>query len=258
MDDSAALELALNRTRSPALAGIPVSIRLPAASLDLDSFTFDASVVASEVWLIGQPGSTLRLPSRATRRRLQAGRGALPLLSIRRGAPTLHLVQITLGDALLVDGGQLHMESCTVSGVDSGIRALHVLFGGVVAVDSRFENNEEAGAVAVEDGTLKLEGCELHANHDKKEEGKGGAVHVTGGAVVIENTRFSDNTATRSGGTLQVDGGTVQLANKTELVYTHAEGAAAIGNLVSLNGGKLTYTLPAPLGSWVRSHATPD
>ena len=256
VDDSVALENALNQTRWPALAGTPVSIQLPERALDLSPFTFDASVTVSEVWLIGQPGSTLRLSSATPGRRLQAGSDS-PVLILRAGSPRLHLMQITLHSPLLVDGGQLHMENCTVSGVSSA-RALHVVTGEVLAHKCSFVENQAWGALAVEDGNVHLRQCEVHANQASRDNGRGGAALVSGGTVVIEDSRFSDNSATSSGGTLQIDGGLVQLVDKTELVYARASRAAAVGNLVSVNAGKLTYTLPAPLGTWVRQSALPE
>jgi len=164
----------------------------------------------------------------------------------------VHLVQITLRDALRVDGGELSMHNCTIRDINNGARALHVLLGSVHAERCRFVDNRADGAVAIEDGTIELRQCDLHGNHVAGPTARGGAVLVMGGTVRIEQSRFSDNTATASGGTLQIDGGRVQLADKTELTYALAGRAAPIGNLIALNGGLLTYTLPAPLGTWVR------
>lgn len=74
----------------------------------------------------------------------------------------------------------------------------------------------------------------------------GAAVLVLGGFVRFEETNVTDNIATAGGG-LQVDGGTVVLANKTRVVGNSAQ----TGRTVNYLTGSLKYELPAPLGHWV-------
>eukprot|EP00966_Prymnesium_polylepis_P059249 1373529-Prymnesium_polylepis.1 len=78
----------------------------------------------------------------------------------------------------------------------------------------------------------------------------GGAIHVLGGASVrIEGSLFAHNSATESGGGLQVDGGHVHLLNETAFVHNVA--LLVGGSSILFLSGTLQYTLPTPPGRWL-------
>ena len=111
----------------------------------------------------------------------------------------------------------------------------------------RLEANR--GAVAVS-GTadVELSQCTLQGNEGAAE---GGAVHQSGGRLVLRGCALQHNRALRRGGALLHAGGTLVLADRTFLAANRAP--AGGGATAWSAGGTLAYALPAPAGRWVAS-----
>ena len=97
---------ALADVRSTNSVGRPFAIHLGAGvhTLDAGPFRFDASAQTSEVWLIGSNSTELQASSGAT------------VLHVSSGAPRVSLRDLVLRSSVVVDGGQLHIDSCTFDG----------------------------------------------------------------------------------------------------------------------------------------------
>ena len=100
-------------------------------SLDAGPFHFDSSAQASEVWLIGSEGAEL-----------QASSGTA-VLQVSSGAPRVNLHGLVLRSPVTVDGGEMHVDSCTFDG-----GSLVVSGGEVTATGAQFVGD----AIALSEG----------------------------------------------------------------------------------------------------------
>jgi predicted outer membrane repeat protein len=178
-------------------------------------FTFNASAGASEIWIVGEPGSFLE------------AEGNNAALTFSEGAPRVHLhdLHFSKGLALNVEGGHVMIKGCNCSGrpTDTGVplhrrlgeatflrRALTVNHGTVYISGTTF-SNLEGGAIEITGGTVDIDQATLHDNSGDK----GGALLITEGLVRLTGVLFRRNHAQTSGGALHVDGGVVELARET-------------------------------------------
>ena len=126
---------------------------------------------------------------------------------------------------------------------------------------------DAGAAINVSSGWVSVENCTI-------EENRSGGIHVSGGALVAENSRILRNNATNGGG-VHVSGGSATLsrclleANRAEVEGggLYASGGVGLlltgtsllsGNTASSGsvahvalGGTIVYALPAPAGRWI-------
>ena len=65
----------------------------------------------------------------------------------------------------------------------------------------------------------------------------------------IFNSSFDENRAVEGGGALYVEGGAIEIFNRTS--FTRNAAPRGTGSSVSLLAGRIRYTLPAPAGRWL-------
>jgi predicted outer membrane repeat protein len=142
---------------------------------------------------------------------------------------------LAAGLSIIVEGGDLAIEECifgagrssldgrTLEAISSSPRAVDVIGGAVRIARSRF-SNLDGGAISVRSGSLDVNDCTL----DDNSAPHGGALLVTGGLALLMRTLFQKNSATTSGGALQVDGGVVELASATQFVGNSAPRGASL------------------------------
>eukprot|EP00966_Prymnesium_polylepis_P087148 2017026-Prymnesium_polylepis.2 len=65
---------------------------------------------SSEIWILGTAGSSLRLPANTA-----------PLLTVKSGAPTLHLRDLAMlaSVSIRIEGGNVDIQGCTFSRVSA-------------------------------------------------------------------------------------------------------------------------------------------
>ena len=147
------------------------------------------------------------------------------------------------GSGALLDmrAGMLTLERVRVRDA-SGAPAVFVL-GGRLRLRKCALSNNAAGALHVSGGEVIMEDGIVADN------GGEGAVVVSGGMFAASSSTFTRNAAATSGGAaLRVTAGTVVLGNGTLML--ERRGAAADAAM-QLDGGSVRYELPAPLGRWV-------
>ena len=84
--------------------------------------------------------------------------------------------------------------------------------GSVHFLDVKLSENI-GGAIFITDGALWMQRCSLISNSATR----GAALFVKGGTVAVEETEFSDNVASESGGALYIENGRVSISNRTLL-----------------------------------------
>ena len=187
-------------------------------------FAFDSSITASAVIIEGRPGAVLRADDTASRLFTLSHTGSLRV--------TLRDVRVT--SPLLIDGGDLVLEDCTVA-------------------DSRAAGG---GAVLLTSGAFAARNTTFSGNSAVM----GGAALLSGGVASFEDCLLTENEASERGGAMFINGtAQVTLSDKTLLQGNTALSAASAGAGGSVwleegSGGTLTYQLPAPLGRWVFSN----
>jgi predicted outer membrane repeat protein len=149
-----------------------------------------------------------------------------------------------------VHGGILRLTSCTIevssppTSTEAG-RAL-TLSGGHTMLSQTVLSAHSAGAIHVlHSASLTLIECTVEDCRAQT----GGAVLVDGprSKVVIANSSLINNSATVSGGAIQVNAGSVHLLNETMLT----KNSAPSGSSTMIVDGSVAYALPAPPGRWV-------
>ncbi len=238
--------------RSAQYAGQIVHVALANGTHELAPMVLDGSFGASEIRLEADPAVRPSVRLRPENTEMVSGRrhmqpASLPLFTLLSGAPLIRLAGLRLEGPLNVIGGSLQLANCTVSlnatGVASDSRAL-LVGGGVVHIEGTTFENNPAGAVQVIGGNMTMVGGWIQRNRASM----GGAMHITGGRVLVASTLLEANEASISGGALQVEGGLVTLSDRTLL----QRNAAPTGRSVELTAAHtLFYTLPAPLGRWI-------
>lgn len=206
-------------------SGQPIEVHLEPGDYKLSTpLVFNTSIVASEIWIIGEPGSTLQAEDSDA------------ALIFHKGSPRVSLRSLNLaGLAIRVEGSDLAVEGCNFTGKSAGLpgaslepRALTVVSGTVRIVDVTFFHFG-GGAIAVIAGILDVDAATLHDNSAET----GGALLVTGGWAHLKRVVFRDNMARISGGALQIDDGVVELAKETRFVDNRApQGASLYANAV--------------------------
>eukprot|EP00966_Prymnesium_polylepis_P323140 7379351-Prymnesium_polylepis.1 len=225
----------------------------------------DANVKASEIWIIGEHGASLR------------GEGGDAVLTIRTGSPRVHLVGLHIyGLRIFSEGGDLRIKDTMFGGaLDSALNsgrkldgsheqpALTVNGGNVDIFRGQF-SHLNGGAISVTSGSLNMDNSTFTGNRAVK----GGAILVTGGRAHLKRVLFRRNRAETTGGALQVDGGVVELSSETYFIGNRApQGASLCVCLLKqrrdplltmlsvsfrqLNGGELSYIIPAPLAHYI-------
>ena len=223
--------------------GQPVSIHVaPGDHVLAALLIFDASVTASEIWIIGEPGSSLR------------GEGSKAALIIRDSSPRVHLVGLHLqGLRIISESGDLrirdtsfgdalsrtHNRGRALDGSDEQ-PALSVNGGNVDIFRGQF-SHFNGGAIAVTSGWLSMD----NSTFDDNSAVKGGAILVTGGHAHLKRVLFRRNRARTTGGALQVDGGIVELSDETHFVGNRApQGASLCACLLKHKDVTLLLTIP--------------
>ena len=194
---------------SVVIAGVPARVRVEAGRHALSGVVLDNSTATSELWIDGDAGSVLELlpagSAEAGRRVQETGPDGGALLTIREGAPPVHLRGLIIIGAVHVEGGLLELSDCTFLGL------------GDAAVDGR-RLRLTSGYVSVFGSTLT--------------NSSGGAIEVHGGSLIVVQSAFWHNTA-NFGGAVRVSGGHV------ELNHCHLEGNRATGQ-----GGAMARSWP--------------
>ena len=276
-----------------ASAGVPVVLSLGNRSLTLSSFVFDSALKASEIWIKGEAGAEIRADmelastSASGRRSLQHSAGdpvddpAL-LFTVRDGAPRIIVQGLRLLGRLRVEGGELTVSECTLSGANLASTAMTTqpalrVSGGSVLLNGTVVADHANGGIEVSGGDLSLERSACLRN-GRGSETAYGAIQVIGGSVDLANTRLEENgrdteecvepevrsadptnyagqhTCVR-GGALRLVGGSTTLRDGTYMKRNLAlEGSSLYVH--PLNQGtdfapSLVYRLPTPLGHYV-------
>ena len=87
-------------------------------------------------------------------------------------------------------------------------------FNGVTLRDGRTSNSSADGGSAIKNlGTVRVSGCTL-TNSFSANSSRGGAIYNLGGALTVDNSTFTGNTAARGGAIYSVDG-TTAITNST-------------------------------------------
>ena len=194
---SAALTSALDQTRSEARRGQGVRIDIAAGSYSPsgDALTFDASTTASVVYLVGN-GDVVITPEASTGRRLQGtgATGDTALLTVHQGAPKVHLSGIRFegaidGPALWVNGGSVLVEQCKVSACEGG--GIRVSGGDLTMLGGAVTGNAGGlgAGLSVSDGHVTVTGTAFTGNTAGS---KGGAMHVSGGKVIVSRSQLRE------------------------------------------------------------------
>ena len=210
--------VASSMIRAINIQGQPVDIEMASGVHELsEALVIDANSNASEIWISGSPGSSLR------------GTGTEAGLIIREGAPKVHLRSLTCeGMFIHLSGSDVTIEESLFVGV---LTSAHPLLGRAITVESGscrvsrcVFSGFSAGAIAVTSGLLVVDESELHDNRAEQ----GGALLIEGGNVRLIATLISRNAAQLTGGGLHVDGGTVELLHGTHFVDNKAPGGASL------------------------------
>eukprot|EP00966_Prymnesium_polylepis_P316482 7312820-Prymnesium_polylepis.1 len=158
-----------------------------------------------QVWLVGEGGATLR-PALAEQ----------PLLiTLRHGAPRLHIVNVRLLGGLRVEGSELRLSECslevaTASSSNGGAqrrlaapaveRALAIVGGSALLARTTLSGHA-AGAILVNAASVTLVECTVRNCHALT----GAAILVQQGAnVTAVRSNLTDNQADAGGGAIQV------------------------------------------------------
>ena len=157
-----------------------------------------------QVWIIGAPGVTL-CPDVETHDR--------PLVELEDGAPPVHIISVRIVGRVKVSGGELVLTNCTIeprSGWGSSgsgrrlaasrERAL-LVDGGRVVLTRTVLRGHDAGAIGVHTASFIM----IESTVQECRAPSGGGLLVGAGAeVLIEQSNFTNNTATVTGGAIQV------------------------------------------------------
>ena len=165
----------------------------------------DHPPLSSQLWIDGESGATIRptVP-------LQ------PLLTVRTGAPHVHISNVRLFGGLEVEGGDLELVGCSIEPDDSanghagatgrrlkpspGERALSI-DGGRVSLMRVVLTGHAAGAVSAQ-AAARLTMVESTTQGNRAQ--RGGAIRVSQGSFAwLERCNLTDNVADESGGALQ-------------------------------------------------------
>eukprot|EP00966_Prymnesium_polylepis_P104399 2417902-Prymnesium_polylepis.1 len=134
------------------------------------------------------------------------------LVSLVDGAPRVHISNVRLVGLVRVAGSELRLTACAFEAAASGpqqkglstsLEASGLTISGGHAVLTQVAlNGFTYGAISVHTARLTLVQCTIQACHAPS----GGAMLVSGGAIVrIERSIFANNSATVSGGAIQVE-----------------------------------------------------
>ena len=151
--------------------------------------------VHSQVWMRGDTNTSIRP--------LLADQSVL--IELNHGAPRLHVSSVYLVGQIKVQGyTELHLTDCIIAPTGSGVPitgAALVVDDGMVILAQTTLRGHLAGAISVAAaGHLTLIACTVSGNRAQS----GGAMLVTGGVVVAIDTNLTNNSATTSGGAIQV------------------------------------------------------
>ena len=233
---------------------------------------FDSSTRVSAVWIEGEEGSVMTLPTPSTSsgRRLTATYDSTMLFSIMRGAPPVHVRGMRLAGGVRVEAGLIDLDNCTLDGSWLGTQpAVGVqVTGGLVRLNSTVLANFGSGGMSVTSGRVEIDGSVLRGNGHLPaatfgalqvgDANGGGDAHVT-----ITSTRIEANGYAREscedllcvrGGGLKVVGGNVVLRAGTIL----RNNVAFEGNTIYVDtslvrdlGHAVMYRLPVRRGHHV-------
>lgn len=146
------------------------------------------------------------------------------------------VIQHGEGPALLIEG--LTFERARRNAVQVSSSA-----GTFINCDFRENEGEFGGAFASFGGTPILIGCQFYDNIAREKYPAGGALHIRGGGVVLENCDFRRNEASLQGGAIYGDGGTLVAENCTFFhnnVVLDAREKATGGGAVYWQNGEFT------------------
>ncbi|MCF7840960.1 MAG: right-handed parallel beta-helix repeat-containing protein [Candidatus Marinimicrobia bacterium] len=149
--------------------------------------------------------------------------------------PTL-VIQWGEGPALLFEG--LTFERARRNAVQISSSA-----GTFINCDFRENEGEFGGAFASFGGAPILIGCQFYDNIAREKYPAGGALHIRGGSVVLENCDFRRNEASLQGGAIYGDGATLVAENCTfydNNVVLDAQEKATGGGAVYWQNGEFT------------------
>ena len=232
--------------------GRPVRLSLSPGTHILDEFVFDDAVAPSELSIEAvDEGVTL------------VSSGDAILFTLRDGSPPLTLRGVELISRMRVEGGRLQMFNCTVrvastegrrasegsgsnSSSDNSTEGRSLLIaGGEARLTEVLMRDNADGAIAISDGTLRVDNCSLISNA----AARGAAMLVIGGVVTMTESYLFDNQASESGGALYVEAGDVTIGNRTFFERNVAPGGRDGTSIYS--SVDVQYTLPTPLARWV-------
>ena len=140
-----------------------------------------------------------------------------PLLTLRAGAPHVHISNVRLLGGLKVEGGDLELTDCSIEpndradqqggGTDRRLTSAAAerplsIDGGSVTLTRAVLTGHAAGAImSAQAARLIIVASSLQGNHAQF----GGAIRVSQGSIArLERCNLFDNTADESGGALQV------------------------------------------------------
>ena len=284
IDLGAALAAVFNDT---AYAGMPITLDLPAADnvdIVMSGFTFDSSITASEVRLVGSPGAKLKAGSAESdggrRRALSTGRAlsaadlaAATLFTVTAGAPPVYLSGLTLQGHVAVTGGTLEAVNCTFDGAGLGdVYAMSVNGDAstTVLLNSSTVVGYENGGLLLQAGALTVSESEVRENGYGTGAAFGGAkvnandasspgmlnvvgTVIEGNGQMINECDTATTTCLRGGG-LFVNGAQarVSLSDRSVIRSNSAyEGDQIYVDTAFASLDNVRYAVPTPLGHYV-------
>ena len=142
------------------------------------------------------------------------------IFGISNGPPVLlrglTLCNSTLGPAIMIDGGLVEVDGCTLAHNPYG--AVQSTSGDIVVAGTAFTSN---GASDVDGGAMNVAGGHLTLSQSKFESNvarDGGTFYVSGeGSYWLAEAMFFDNEAKRHGGAIFVSNAHILLTSKTLL-----------------------------------------
>ena len=230
--------LSLVDALASAAAGVPLIITVMGGHYDGEPIVIDGNSTSSQITISGVPGSSVS-----------------DSFIIRASSPPVHLSNLTLtvGANVHVAGGEVSVEGLIFLRGDEvavGRRLAATdrpisLHGGMLRVRQTVISGIEHGGVLVTGGTLILSDTRIH----RCRSDRGAALRVVEGVVTLIRTLLEENVATESGGAVEVEqDGRLILSSQSHLRGNSAPEGASIMIAMSAT---VTYELPAPLGFWV-------
>ena len=228
--------------------GKEVVMRLSAGEHIVSGLVLDANLTLSRLEIISSDASGGTFISS----------NASTLLEVRAGSPPVKLQGLELDGQVIIEGGTVEVPveiaGCRFGALRSPGRRLAagtttralLVSDGHVSISDTFFEGLLGGAIKVSGGAGLAVRTSVFGRNQAE---RGSALLITGGKVVVDNSRFTDNKATdaTNGGAICVSGtnASLELGNKTVITGSKGHGGSVVSDV------PWTFRLPAPLAHYV-------